>query len=136
MGKQRVTQLLEQLKENQAKDLENAAAIYTVAQIAVDELHQSSTLPAQLASATLPVVNDINKNELIKRYGSFNGCRKAAKEAGIQFKKTPSWLQLEAAFRYQEAYEKLVKMYMQAYPNEHLSGVSFTIYLGQVKRPI
>lgn len=129
MGKQRVTQLLEQLKENQAKDLENAAAIYTIAQIAVDELHQGSTLPDQLASAALPVVNDISKNELIKRYGSFNGCRKAAKKAGIQFKKTPSWLQLEAAFRYQEAYEKLIQMYVQTHPNEHLSGVSFTISL-------
>ena len=127
MGKQRVEQLLAQLKETEAKDIENAAAIYTVAQVAVNALEQPQ-LP-QLEPAGLPVVSIITKSELLDRYGSFNGCRKAAKKLGIKFSKTPSWQKLEAAFSYREACQKLIKNYLETYPSEHLQGISLDIPL-------
>lgn len=129
MGKQRVAQLLTQLKENQTKDLENAAAIYTVAQVAVDALNPAQTSHAEFGLPALPAIRDITKADLIERYGSFNGCRKAARQLGIRFKRTPSWPKLETAFSYQEACQKLMQTYLQAYPNEHLSGVSLDIEL-------
>lgn len=131
MGKQRVQQLLDQLKENQAKDIENAAAIYTVAQVAVNALHEStdeSSAP-QLSAAALPAVASIAKADLLERYGSFNGCRKAAKELGIKFSKTPSWATLEAAFSYRKACRQLIQSYLTAYPNEHLNNVSLELPL-------
>ncbi|MGP1384286.1 MAG: hypothetical protein ACTS2F_12055 [Thainema sp.] len=131
MGKQRVQQLLDQLKENQAKDIENAAAIYTVAQVAVNALNEStneSSAP-QLSASALPTVASITKADLLERYGSFNDCRKAAKALGIKFSKTPSWDKLEAAFSYRVACHQLVQSYLAAYPNEHLNNVSLEIPL-------
>lgn len=126
MGKQRVTQLLAQLRENQAKDAENAAAIYTVAQVAVDALNQAqSSSPV----ASLPAAPVLDKAELLKRYGSYKGCRRAAKEQGIRFRKTPSWSALEAAFSTYEACKALVRNYVAENPNQHLQGVVFEIAL-------
>ncbi|ASC69193.1 hypothetical protein XM38_001190 [Halomicronema hongdechloris C2206] len=122
MGRRRIAQLLGQLKDNQARDIENAAAIYTVAQGAVNALDDSQTVP------TLPV-RRITKAELVQRYGSFNGCRRAAKEQGITFRKTPSWHQLEAAFAYRDACHQMVRDCLTNYPEELLQGVSLTISL-------
>jgi ERCC4-type nuclease len=126
MGKQRVAQLLTQLKENQTKDIENAASIYTVAKVAVDALDQAQV--PQLESP-IPEISKITKAELLKQYGNFNGCRKAAKELGIKFKKTPSWEKLEVAFSYQKACQQLVQNYLKTYPNKAVEGVSFDIHL-------
>lgn len=126
MGKQRVTQLLAQLRENQAKEVENAAAIYTVAQVAVDALNSaqpSATTPKLVAAPVL------DKAELLRRYGSFKGCRRAAKEQGIRFRKTPSWAALEAAFNSYEACKSLVRGYLAENPNPNLRGVVFEIAL-------
>lgn len=127
MGKQRVSQLLAQLKENQQKDIENAAGIFTVAQVAVDALNQSEN--SQQASLLPPVQAKVTKKDLLERYGSFNGCRSAARKEGIIFSKTPSWPTLEAAFSYREAVQQLVQQYLATYPNRQLEGVSLQIDL-------
>jgi hypothetical protein len=131
MGKQRIAQLLAQLKENQDQDLENSAAIFSVAQVAVNALKedQSSSAPPLIPSPSLfpqpPVLTTITRADLLERYGSFNGCRKAAKQLGIHFQGTPSWSRLEAAFSYRETCEQLIKAYLKMHPNADLNGVSF-----------
>lgn len=127
MGKKQITQLLEQLKENQALELHNAAAIYTVAQVAVNELKKQeldepTTIPA------LPfVLKKIDKSYLIEQYGSYNICRKAAKEQGIKFSRTPSWEQLAVAFSYAEAFQEVAQAYVKAHPNSLLKGTTFEL---------
>ncbi|NCJ05994.1 hypothetical protein GS597_05600 [Synechococcales cyanobacterium C] len=125
MGKQRIADLLSQLQDNHTQELENAAAIYTVAQVAVDALEST---PAALAAA-LPGVGALSKTQLLDQYGSFNGCRKAAKSLGIHFHKTPSWAQLEAAFRYRQVCDRILQMYLNVYPNDDLEGISFELKL-------
>lgn len=126
MGKQRMTELLTQLRENQAKDAENAAAIYTVAQVAVNALAESDPDAVEV-SRQLPAAAIVSKAELLEQYGSFNNCRRAAKEKGIRFSKTPSWKALEAAFGHQKIFSALVQDYLAANPNQHLKGVTFEI---------
>lgn len=128
MGKQRISELLAQLRESQVQDVENAAGIFTVAQVAVNALerqatgvHQSAGEPPALPAAT------VSKAELLQRYGSYNGCRRAAKHHGIRFSKTPSWRALEAAFSNYEALQALVQGYFAANPSEYLRGVTFEI---------
>ena len=130
MGKKRVTQLLDQLKENRQQELENAAAIFTVAQVAVNELQAEvpqETAQAVAALPSAPILLD--KDELIRRYGPHNKCRKAAKEKGIKFKGNPSWEQLIAAFSYFEACQQLIQSYVETHPNPDLKGVSFQLKL-------
>ncbi|GAB4459842.1 MAG: hypothetical protein OHK0037_05980 [Elainellaceae cyanobacterium] len=148
MGKKRINQLLNQLKENQQADLRNAAAIYTVAQIAVDELAAIATadlpkperaIPAGIASRIAPatpapalpaaVPTQLTQAQLRQRYGSYNGCRSAAKKLGIHFPKTPSWPQLIAAFSCVEVFRQLIQDYAQQQEVRHLSGVRFTVTL-------
>jgi hypothetical protein len=140
MGKKRINQLLEQLKENQQQDLQNSAAIFTVAQVAVNQLreqnqtvpHVSAMLPAAESSAALlpaaPI--PIEQAELKRRYGSHTACRQAAKKQGIIFSKTPSWQQLSIAFGYLEACQQMVQSYVQTHPSEHLNGISIQLKLG------
>lgn len=128
MGKKRIAQLLEQLEDNQQKDLQNAAAIFTVAQVALNEL-QVPESPALPASALPPSPIELDKAELLKRYGSYNGCRKAAKAQGIRFSRPPSWSQLVAAFSYVESLRQLVKLYVEQYPSPELRGISFELNL-------
>lgn len=131
MGKKRITELLAQLETNQQRDLQNASAIFTVAQVAVDELRnqapETPALPA--ASPLLPTPVPLNKAELLRRYGSYNGCRQAAKAEGIRFKGSPSWDRLIAAFSYIESLRQLVHAYVEHYPSSDLQGVSFELSL-------
>lgn len=139
MGKKRINQLLEQLKENQQQDLQNSAAIFTVAQVAVNQLREqvqtvpqvSAMLPAAESVASLPAAPiPIEQAELKRRYGSHTACRQAAKKQGIIFSKTPSWQQLSVAFGYLEACQQMVQSYVQAHPSEHLKGISIQLKLG------
>jgi len=121
MGKKRITQLLDQLQANHEAELKNAAQIFTVAQVAVNQLNQQAeptvnSLPA--TSFQPPTVLD--RAVLEQRYGSFNACRKAAKQLGIQFHRTPSWAQLVAAFSYFDVLQKLVQDYTTAFPDANL----------------
>lgn len=140
MGKQRVTQLLAQLRENQAKELENAANIYTVAQVAVNALEadegRSAALSPQelLPAATFPTVPTVTKAALLEQYGSFNGCRQAAKTLGIRFSKTPSWAKMEAAFSYRDACQQLIQDYLKKYPSKHLQGIFLELPLEEINR--
>lgn len=131
MGKQRIDDLLEQLKENQQKELENAAAIFTVAKVAVNELERQvvqetpdlkTSLPALPAAPSLT-----DKAQLLRLYGSYSGCRRAAKERGIKLKGSPTWKQLAAAFSYAEALQKLAKSYCDSYPNSDIKGMTLEI---------
>jgi hypothetical protein len=127
MGKKRITQLLEDLKQNYERDLHNSAAIYTVAQVAVNEL-QKQTAQINNPIAALPVAtNVLDKDQLIKQYGSYNACRKAAKERGIKFARTPSWEQLAAAFSYSEVIQQIFTNYISTYPYPKLEGTKFEI---------
>ncbi len=130
MGKQRITELLARLKDNEARELENAASIYTVAQVAVNALDQPHQLALEHApAALLPAPTRVNKAELLERYGSYNGCRKTAKALGIRFNKTPTWEKLEAAFSYQEACQQLVQQYLKLHPSQLLSGITIEVQL-------
>lgn len=127
MGKKRVAQLLAQLKENQEKDIENAAGIYTVAKVAVEALEQSDV--SQSTALALPERVTVTKQDLLEKYGSFNRCRSAASKRGIKFSKTPSWAKLEAAFSHQEAVQNLVQSYLANFPDAQLEGVSLAVEL-------
>jgi hypothetical protein len=133
MGKQRIAELLNQLESDRQKDLKNSAAIYAVAQVAVNQLADSSPQPsetesfASLSSAPLT----LDKAELLQRYESYNGCRKAAKSLGIQFGTTPSWQQLIQAFSYAEALQHLTYRYLHTYPNAALKGATIRLNLSE-----
>lgn len=132
MGKKRVTQLLEQLKAQQQQEVQNAAAIFTVAQVAVNELQGQVAPEPPSPVAALPLAPaTLNKAQLLQQYGSYNGCRRAAKYQGIKFNRTPSWAQLIAAFSYVEACQAIVNSYVEAHPNAKLKGVTFELKLGQ-----
>ena len=136
MGKKQITQLLEQLQENTQQDLQNAAAIFAVAQVAVNQLEAQVSSAAQpmLAqrplAAIAPAPALINQTELKRRYGSHVACRKAAKALGIKFSKTPSWNVLVAAFTYQAVCQQMVEAYLQEHPNPDLQHVSIEVKLG------
>lgn len=134
MGKKRINQLLDQLKENQQADLQNAAAIYTVAQVAVSKLAEqpvetSLQVESSSKAALLPAPSILSKSELLARYGSYNGCRRAAKQAGIKFKKTPSWLQLTAALSQAAEIQTVVDNYIKSHPQPGLSGFTLTVHI-------
>ncbi|RUR80791.1 hypothetical protein ACF3DV_05495 [Chlorogloeopsis fritschii PCC 9212] len=107
--------------------MHNAATIYTVAQIALNELQlaQDSQMPKPTIAALPSALEKIDRTQLLKQYGSYNACRQAAKEKGIKFSRTPSWEQLTAAFSYAQAFEKIIEAYMKMYPNQKLKGTKF-----------
>ncbi|MGQ9872719.1 hypothetical protein [Leptodesmis sp.] len=128
MGRRRITQLLDQLQANQEADLQNAAAIFTVAQVAVSQLEQQ-TSGDSVEIAALPPTTPMNKEELRQRYGSHHACRNAAKQKGIHFQKTPTWEELAEAFTYFEAFENLIQDYLKRHP-PGLRGVSMQFRIG------
>ncbi|MBF2074652.1 MAG: hypothetical protein IGS50_12940 [Synechococcales cyanobacterium C42_A2020_086] len=140
MGKRRIAQLLEQLKDNQQHDLHNTAAIFTVAQVAVNQLDQLESAPQPVTalpaaegnrSPDLPAAPaTLDIAELKRRYGSHKECRRAAKQRGITFRKTPSWQQLSVAFAYLDAVEQMVQGYLSTYPSSDLQGVTLQLRLG------
>lgn len=134
MGKQKIDRLLAQLKDNHSQDIQNAAAIFTVAQAAVNQLEpkDSPALPSAAASpASLSLTKPLSltKADLIARYGHYNGCRKAAKQAGIVFHQTPRWSQLIVAFSYLEACQACISAYVQQHPHPDLQGISLWLNL-------
>jgi hypothetical protein len=131
MGKQRITELLSQLESDRQKDLKNSAAIYAVAQVAVNQLAQSSQDPAAQNHLVPPAPLTLDKTELIQRHGSYNGCRKAAKALGIQFRTTPSWQQLAQAFSYAESLQQWVNLYLESYSTPALKGVTLSLRLSE-----
>lgn len=134
MGKQRINRLLSQLKDNRQQDIQNAASIFTVAQVAANELELQagdSDETSEKAIAALPAApSGVDKAELLRRYGSYNGCRSAAKQEGITFRKTPSWNQLIAGFSYAESIRQLAKHYLVAYPHPELGSIAVTVDFG------
>lgn len=131
MSKKRVTQLLEQLKANQQIELQNSAAIYTVAQVAVNELREQVSQGIEPMVAALPPAPVlIDKAELLRRYGSYSNCRRAAKKQGIKFNRTPSWKQLAIAFSYIDVFQRFIKSYIESYPSSELDGITVELTLG------
>lgn len=135
MGKKRINQLLDQLKQNQQQDIQNAAGIYTVAHIAIQELQQQidqAEAPAESPALMLPAASApaaLTKADLEERYGSYNGCRRAAKSLGIRFQGTPRWSQLVQAFEYYDRIQEMVSSYMTQHPAPHLSGLRIEVQL-------
>ena len=71
----------------------------------------------------------LDKQELLRRYGSYNECRKVAKTNGIKFSTTPTWDKLVYAFSYSEALQQMSQVYLKAYPNPALAGISLELPL-------
>ena len=82
MGKQTIDRLLAKLQDNHEQDIHNAAAIFTVAQGAVNQLQNQSEMSA-LAPEQLPAPQQLTQAELLNRYGSYNACRMAAKKRAL-----------------------------------------------------
>lgn len=130
MGKQRAKELLAKLKANQQADLENAAAIFTVAQVAVNELKEAERDAQSLSQPpSLPPSSGFSKAQLQEKFGNYNQCRKAAKTAGISFARTPSWEQLVTAFNQAVILQKVVDQYRDASSMPSLPGVNIQIKL-------
>lgn len=130
MGKKRINQLLEQLKQNQQQEIQNAAAIYTVAQIAIQELQAQTEAVGSVSTVpSLPPVALLTRADLEARYGSYNECRKAAKQLGIRFQGSPRWSQLVQAFEYHERLQGIVSVYMAEHPAPELTGLRMEIQL-------
>jgi hypothetical protein len=130
MGKKTIDRLLTKLEENRQQDAQNAAAIFTVAQVAVNQLAdqrtETSSAPA-LQVGNAAALTSITKEDLLQRYGNYNKCRSAAKRLGILFKGSPKWSQIIAAFNYREACQAHINAYLQQNPNPNLKGVSLVI---------
>lgn len=82
---------------------------------------------ASPALATAP--KRLDKQELLRRYGSYNECRKVAKANGIKFATTPTWDKLVYAFSYSEALQQMSQVYLSAYPNPALAGITIELTL-------
>lgn len=132
MGKKRVTQLLEQLKTNQQMELQNAAAIYTVAQVAVNNLQEQilQDIEPKKVAALPPAPAVLDRAELLRQYGSYINCRRAAKKQGIKFSRTPSWKQLATALSYVEPLQQVIKFYVETHPSSDLNGITVELKLG------
>lgn len=128
MGKQTIDRLLAKLQSSHEQDIHNAAAIFTVAQGAVNQFQNPSEMA--LAPEQLPAPQQLTQAELLNRYGSYNACRAAAKKAGITFSQSPRWTQIIAAFNYLEACQEHINSYLQHYPNPELTGTKITLKLG------
>lgn len=129
MGKQNLDRLLAQLQDNHSEDIQSAAAIFAVAQSAVNQIDPPKDVSSLHPSASPHAPLQFTKADLIERYGHYNGCRKAAKLAGIVFHQTPSWAQIIAAFSYQEACQACVSTYIQQHPHPDLKGISLMLNL-------
>jgi|GEM_PF-3482103 len=84
-------------------------------------------LPASAPLATAP--QSIDREELLRRYGSYNECRKAAKTKGIKFTTTPTWDKLVYAFSYSQALHQISHIYLKTYPNPALAGIKVELSL-------
>jgi serine/threonine protein kinase len=80
-------------------------------------------------SVSTLVPTPLDKAELMRRYGSYNECRKAAKARGIKFNCTPTWDKLAQAFGYSDAMQEISHRYMAAHPNASLSGIKVEVNL-------
>lgn len=127
MGKQKIDRLLAQLTDNHQADIQNAAAIFAVAQGAVNKLAQNQEAAASESFSVEPL--QLTKEDLVRRYGNYNACRKAAKKAGITFVRSPRWSQLIAAFNYIEACQTCISSYIEQNPSPNLTGVKITVML-------
>ena len=130
MGKKRITQLLDQLHTNHQAELKNAAQIFTVAQVAVNQLsQQTETTSIVQPDPCFQPPTVVDQVALKQRYGSFNECRKAARQLGIQFHRNPTWAQLVIAFSYFDALQNLFQDYMSAFPDANLRDVTLAFRL-------
>lgn len=135
MGKQKLDQLLKQLEDNHTQDIANAAAIFTVAQSAVNQLAADLSPQLTLPDSGEPLSDAssgpclVTKADLLKRYGNYNACRQAAKRAGITFSHTPRWSQLVTAFSYLPACQGCISTYLRQHPHPNLKGMSIKLTL-------
>ncbi|WP_299491562.1 serine/threonine-protein kinase [Acaryochloris sp. IP29b_bin.137] len=98
-----------------------------------DPVTQSIPAQEQEASQASPALatapQRLDKQELLRRYGSYNECRKIAKANGIKFSTTPTWDKLVYAFSYSEALQQISQVYLRTYPNPALAGITVELTL-------
>lgn len=127
MGKKRIEALLTNLKETQERDLMNSAQIYTVAQVAVNELAARDSVERALSSRpTLPEVPHYSIADLKAQYPNVSACRKALKEKGLTFSKTPSWAKMAIALHHFEIQQQQLQSYLQHCAGQDLAGTVMT----------
>lgn len=112
-----LSQELPNLKPSPSPSLTNEESVNDNDGQALPEKLLSS--PASVASAP----KSLDKQELLRRHGSYNECRKVAKANGIKFTTTPTWDKLIDAFSYSEALHQLSQVYLTTYPNPNLAGI-------------
>ncbi len=143
MGKKRLEKLLTDLKDNHQRDLKNAAEIYTVAQVAVNQLAdaknegKSKTKTKkkpeaerlQLESPKLEPSRDRQPHtidDLKTQYVTVTACRKALKTRGLIFTKAPSWEKLAIALNCFEAQQAFLTDYLQQHPTHDFPDCTLT----------
>lgn len=128
MGRKRIHQLLDQIQTNRQADIQNAAGIFAVAQVAINKLDEQIASAPSSSTLALPavlphVLPSIDRAMLLQQYGSYQACRKAAKQKGITLK-NPTWEKLIVAFQYWEVLQNLVDAYLDEHPEPLLKGAS------------
>jgi intracellular sulfur oxidation DsrE/DsrF family protein len=143
MGKKRLEKLLTDLKDNHQRDLKNAAEIYTVAQVAVNQLSdeknegkskkktkkkpEAETLklgPSKLVPSGHCQPHTIE--DLKTQYITVAACRKALKDRGLTFSKVPSWEKLAIALNCFEAQQAFLTDYLQQHPSNDFPDCTLT----------
>lgn len=93
---------------------------------------EAKTKPEAVPSPSKPLATapqTLDREELLRRYGSYNECRKVAKANGIRFTTTPTWDKLVSAFSYSEALHQISQVYLSTYPNPTLAGIKVELSL-------
>jgi len=137
MGKKRIEKLLETIKDNQKRETINAAGIYTVAQVAINKIVELETgldtkLKTELETkletkkTSSPPFRQYTVEELKAQYPKLADCRKALKERGLVFSKTPSWAKVAIALSYFEVQQAQFYDYLRHRPSPELTHLTMT----------
>ncbi|ABB57333.1 hypothetical protein [Synechococcus elongatus] len=113
MGKAKLQRLLGELEAVQLSDRQNAAAIYTVATVAVQKLKEQAVAPPVPA---LPEAAPVDFSAFKQQFVDHKACRQWLKGQGVQFAKTPSWEDLYQSWRYLLAVQPALTTTLQTHP--------------------
>nr|WP_234909995.1 hypothetical protein [Synechococcus elongatus] len=104
----------------------HAEAQLAAAAAQLAELSEVAIGTLETAMTPLPV-SRLTVADLKQRYGSYQGCRRAAAQLGIRFPKTPSWEQLAIALSHVGALKAFWQQYCLDHPE--LAEVSLCLEL-------
>lgn len=114
MGKAKLQRLLGELEAVQLADRQNAAAIYTVATLAVQKLEEQAATAPPIAA--LPEAAPVDFSAFKQQFIDHKACRQWLKVQGIQFAKTPSWRDLYQSWRYLLAVQPALAAALRTHP--------------------